>query len=99
MEKEKLKRTAARLVADGLRRSAALCGEANRERRLAELLPNPEREALRLSAVGKFQKAASIRRLTGRMAAAHGIGPKRTGRGIGAPTGSDEKSNYSLQKR
>lgn len=82
MENERLKRLAARLITEGLRRSAAIKEEGVRERRLADLMPKADREALRISAAGKIQRAARIRQLCGRLAAAHGIGPKRTGRGL-----------------
>ena len=81
MEMEVLKQTAERCVAEGLRRASVLSGDAWRDRRLSEMMPNPEREALRNAAANKFQKAESIRQLCRRMANQHGIGKKATGRG------------------
>jgi hypothetical protein len=81
VEKEKLKRLAARLVAEGFRKAECLSKEAWRERRMADLLPEPDKEALQIQAAAKFEYAARVRQLCGRLAAAHDIGPKRTGQG------------------
>ncbi len=97
MEKEMIRRLVARLVVQGLRRAAALCGEARRQRRLAELMPASDKEVLRMSAAAKLRKAARIRQLCGRLAAAHGIGPKRTGRRL-APR-PDQQRKYNLKGR
>jgi hypothetical protein len=82
MEKEMLRSLAARMVTDGLRRAEVMSGEAWRQRRLADLMPDPERNAAKLAADEMLQKAARIRQITGRLAAAHDIGPKRNGRGV-----------------
>ncbi len=92
MEKDVLKRVAARCVAQGLKRAAALSGDAWRDRRLSEMMPNPDRQALRISAANKFQKAERIRQLCGRLAAAHGICPKRIRPRMAAPTGNEKKA-------
>ena len=99
MEKEMIRRLATRLVFQGLRRAEAMSGEAWRERRLAELLPTPDKEALKMSATAKFQKAARIRQLCGRLAAAHDIGPKRTGRGLRPRPAQKENSTAVLTRK
>lgn len=98
MDKERIKQIAARMVLDGLRRSAALTSEAWREYRLAQMLPRWEAEALRISAAGKFHRAARIEQLCGRLAAAHGIGQKRTGRG-GRPRPVQMKSTTMVTRK
>jgi hypothetical protein len=95
MEKEMLKRLAARLVAQGLRRAEGLSGEAWRQMRLAELLPAAERKAAKLEANDKLQRAARMRQLAGRLAAAHGIGPKRNGRRL-APRPVQKRSSTAV---
>jgi hypothetical protein len=97
MEKEMLKGLAARMVADGLRRAEVMSGEAWRQKRLADLMPDPERNAAKLAAEEMLQRAARIRQLVGRLAAAHDIGPKRTGRGL-APRPAQQKSSTAVLK-
>lgn len=80
MDRETLRQFAIRKVAEGRRRAAALCEDARRDRQLAEMLPNPEKEILRIKAAGKFQRAASIRQLCKRMIDQHGLSLKATGR-------------------
>lgn len=99
MEKEMIKRLAARLVAQGLRRAEGLSGQAFRERRLAELLPAPDQQVLKMAAAAKFQKAARIRQLCGRLAAAHNIGPKRTGRRLAPRPARKENSTAVLTRK
>lgn len=82
MIENRLRRIAARMVADGLRRAAVLRKEARDERRMADLMSASQGAALRYSAIAKVQKAGRMEQLCGRLAAAHGIGPKRTGRGL-----------------
>lgn len=98
MEKEMLKRLAARLVAQGLRRAEALSGEAWRQRRLAELMPAEERKAAKMAAHEMLQKAARMRQIAGRLAAAHGIGPKGNGRGM-RPRPLQTKSTTVLTRK
>ena len=81
MEKETLRQLAVRKVTEGRRRAATLCEDARRDRRMAEMMPYPERETVRIEAAGKFQKASSIRQLCKRTADQHGVGQKETGRG------------------
>ena len=98
MEKEMLKSLAARMVTDGLRRAEVMSGEAWRQRRLADLMPDPERNAAKLAADEMLQKAARIRQIAGRLAAAHDIGPKRTGRGV-RPRPAQTKSTAVLTRK
>jgi hypothetical protein len=97
MEKEMLRSLAARMVTDGLRRAEVMSGEAWRQRRLADLMPDPERLATKLAADEMLQRAARIRQIAGRLAAAHDIGPKRTGRRL-APRPAQQKSSTAVLK-
>jgi hypothetical protein len=97
MEKEMLRSLAARMVTDGLRRAEVMSGEAWRQRRLADLMPDPERNAAKLAADEMLQKAARIRQIAGRLAAAHDIGPKGNGRGV-RPRPLQQKSSTAVLK-
>lgn len=81
MKKEELRQHAARLVAEGFRRAAALTTEAVRDRRMADMVPGIEGDILRMQAAAKWKRAARTRQLCGRLAAAHDIGTKKTGAG------------------
>lgn len=78
---EKIREIAARLVLDGLKKSAALNQEAWQEYRMAIMMNRHEGSAQHKAAHLKFQRAARILALCGKLAAAHGVGPKANGRG------------------
>ena len=81
MSPEKIKRTAERLVSDGLKRSAALTQDAWRDFYMAKMMTKHEANGLFNTARTKFKRAASMNKLCGRIAAQHGITPKANGRG------------------
>ena len=86
MSPEKLKKTAERLVSDGLKKSAALNQAAWRDFYMAKMMTKHEANGLFNTAMGKFKRAKSINKLCGRMAAQHGITPNANGRGVATPT-------------
>jgi hypothetical protein len=68
-----LRRIAERLVADGLRWAETLMAEAGQNRKMSELLGGMQGEQFLLLSFSKSQRAARLRRLCFRMAAAHNI--------------------------
>jgi hypothetical protein len=98
MDEKTLKMVAARIVLDGLRRAEVLCGEAWRQQRMADSMPEPDRSLERLSAAAKFGKAARIRHVCVMIGTAHNVGPKKNRPRVAAPTGPDEK-NAMVKRR
>ena len=82
MDKATIRCLAARMVAQGLRKASALTSEARREQHMAGLLPAKDGCTLMMSAEAKLKKAQRMEQICGRLAAAHNIGPKGTGRGL-----------------